>query len=406
MSDRTPSTTTPREDVGAETGYRFTYQDAWAATLACSLLEEVTEFVEMFCEHHEDVLLKRVDGKYVGIQIKTRQLSGSPWKCLDDEVVSALGRFVVLDGTFPTQFLKFIFATNHFFYQAEKNGNNLRHVLNTTAPAAQIPPCAKRLVNAVAKNTGRAKAEVFATLRKTECDDSLPKLKDCRKVLREAITRVHGRAQEAVAAAVERAAEHLLATVRAASSLQHHDTLPAYLNTLQNGTAVETTQRIAGKKFDAQRLRHVLDDQFTAKATLVPAASPQYSETEAKTRLEKKLDAGGFSVVSVNLAKDLAASALHRFLEWREKFGEAEALRRYNHLKTLVLKDCANAYEESKSSSDVFGRKMLSALRTQLEQTQPRDAFECSPEHLEGCAYELTSACKVWWSTPFDVDSK
>jgi hypothetical protein len=403
MNDKGPSTSEPSEDVGAETGYRFTYQDSWAATLACSLLESVAEFVEIYCEHHEDVLLKRSDGKYVGVQIKTRQLSGDPWKCKDEEVLSAIGRFVTLDTNFPNHFHKFIFATNHFFYQAKKNGNNLRHVLQQCLPSSEIPRCAKSLLSTLASRTGRTKPAIYSTLRKTECDDSLPKLKDCRKVLRESITRVYQPAQEAVAATIERAAEHLIANVRAASSLRHQDTLPAYLNTLSNGQQIEATNRINGKRFCASSLRVLLETQFNSTATLVPAPGPSYSEAESKTRLEMKLNRGGFSVVSVNLAKDFAASALHRFVEWREKFGEVEALRRYNHLKILVLKDCASAYEDNRSDTDDFGRAMLASLRANLKMIESRNVFECSPEHLEGCAYELTSACKVWWSKPFEL---
>lgn len=32
--------------------------------------------------------------------------------------------------------------------------------------------------------------------------------------------------------------------------------------------------------------------------------------------------------------------------------------------------------------------------------------FDCLNEHLEGCAYELTNECKVWWSEPFPVNGE
>lgn len=117
--------------------------------------------------------------------------------------------------------------------------------------------------------------------------------------------------------------------------------------------------------------------------------------------------AGGLSAVSINLATDLSASAIYRFLEWKERFGEKEALRRHHHLKTLVLKDCADSHEITKSENNVFGRKMLEELRAHLiERVNAGSAgvFDCREEHLEGYAYELTGECKVWWSKPFKLE--
>lgn len=407
----TPANSAPSEDIGAETGFRFGYQDAWAATLACALLDEPAEFTELFCEHHEDILLKQVDGKFQGIQVKTRQLAGAHWKADDEEVLKSLCRFILLDAQFPNQFAKFIFATNHFFFQTKPNGKNLPHVLEEAVKVidlANAPTIIKRLVKKLAKKTNRSAEEVLGTLKKTACTAALPKLDDSRKVLRESITQAHLPAQDAVFSALEKAASLLVAAVRAASSLEHRDSLPAYLCLLNNAEAVEARRRIEAKRFTPERVKKILQESLTTLSLLgnvapdvvVPAA-------EARNRLEKKLEAGGLSVVSINLATDLRASALHRFLEWRERFGETEALRRYHHLKTLVLKDCASAHEDTKNDQEAFGRKMLDSLRARLStRTQAGGAavFDCREEHLEGCAYELTSACKVWWSKPFDVN--
>ena len=227
-------------------------------------------------------------------------------------------------------------------------------------------------------------------------------------MLRESIIRAYLPAQDSIPSAIDRAADQLAAAVRAASSLQHLDSLPAYLSLLIDADAVEARQRIDGKRFTPERVRKVLHEALSTSALLIPAAaSSELSQSEARSRLAKKLEAGGLSVVTINLATDLRAAALHRCLEWRERFGEREALRRYEHLKTLVLKDCAAAHEEVKSDQEAFGRKMLDSLRTRLASWASggnASAFDCREEHLEGCAYELTGACKVWWSKPFDLN--
>lgn len=407
----TPANTVPSEDIGAETGYRFGYQNAWAATLACALIDEPVEFTELFCEHHEDILLKQANGKFQGIQVKTRQLAGAPWKADDEGVFKSLCRFVLLDAQFPNQFAKFVFVTNHFFFETSPSGKNLPHVL---AEAVKVPSVASaptiviRLANKLAKKMKRSTEEVLSTLKKTNCTADLPKLNDSRKVLRESIIRAYPPAQDAVFSVLEKVASQLIAAVRAASSLEHLDSLPAYLCLLNDAEAVEGRRRIEAKLFGPERIRKVLQESLSTSSLLggvipdvaVPAG-------EARNRLEKKLEAGGLSVVSINLATDLSASALHRFLEWRERFGEKEALRRYHHLKTLVLKDCASAHEDTKNDQELFGRKMLESLRARLTtrvQAGSAAVFDCREEHLEGCAYELTGACKVWWSKLFNLN--
>lgn len=407
----TPANSAPSEDVGAETGYRFGYQDAWAATLACALIDEPAEFTELFCEHHEDILLKQPDGKFQGIQVKTRQLAGAPWKADDEEVFKSLCRFVLLDAQFPNQFSKFVFATNHFFFETSASGKNLPHVLAEAVKAtdlASAPTIVKRLAKKLMERTKRCAEEVLSTLRKTNCTADLPKLNDSRKVLRESIIRAYPPAQDAVFHVLTKAANQLVAAVRAASSLEHLDSLPAYLCLLKDAEAIEARRRIEAKLFTPERVREVLQESLST-SSLLGHASPNATVPlgEARNRLEKKLEAGGLSVVSINLATDLSASALHRFLEWCERFGEKEALRRYHHLKTLVLKDCASAHEDTKSDQEIFGRKMLESLRARLTartQAGSGAVFDCREEHLEGCAYELTGACKVWWSRPFDLN--
>ena len=275
-----PANAVPHEDAGAETGYRFGYQDAWAATLACALLEEAAAFTELFCEHHEDILLKQVDGQYQGIQVKTRQLAGAAWKTEDEEVIKSLGRFVLLDAQFPKQFAKFVFATNHFFFETSKSGKNLPHVLAESRKAgglASAPPFLRQLAEDLARQTNRRAEEVLGTLKKTESTAGLPKLDDSRKTLRESIVRVYRPAQKAIPRAIEKAASQLVAAVRAASSLEHRDSLPAYLCFLKDAEGEERRRRIEGKRFTAERVRQVLQEALgdaCSSANSSPASSP------------------------------------------------------------------------------------------------------------------------------------
>ena len=116
--------------------------------------------------------------------------------------------------------------------------------------------------------------------------------------------------------------------------------------------------------------------------------------------LRQKLDAGGFSAVSLNAAEDLRNRADYLGLSLVQKHGRNQGLQRYGDLRARVLSDAAKAFETAKREERRFGVDMLSELRRNFNQRRANnDQLQgCSNEHLEGFAYSLTSQCKVVWS--------
>ena len=91
----------------------------------------------MFCEHHEDVLLKHRDGSFTGHQVKTRGDDQPPWRAGDEPVRAACVRFAKLEAQFPGRFRRFFFLTNHPLHVAG-NGRDLAHVLLSIADATTV----------------------------------------------------------------------------------------------------------------------------------------------------------------------------------------------------------------------------------------------------------------------------
>lgn len=116
--------------------------------------------------------------------------------------------------------------------------------------------------------------------------------------------------------------------------------------------------------------------------------------------LTQKLDAGGFSAVSSTSAADLRDKADYLGVLWNNKYGRDKGLERYGHIRSLVLSDCARAFEDTRVEGQIFGVRMLARLRARFQERRggSTQLFECSDEHLEGFAYSLTSECKVHWS--------
>ena len=122
-------------DPGDETANRYRFQWTWAAVVCCMLLDDTEDVEELFCEHHEDVLLRHQDGSFTGHQVKTRRDDQPPWKAKDEAVVTACVRFAKLESDYPNMFRHYCFLTNHPLFSA-KNGQDLSHLLQSIKDAS------------------------------------------------------------------------------------------------------------------------------------------------------------------------------------------------------------------------------------------------------------------------------
>jgi hypothetical protein len=406
MPDSMPST--PDEvlatgDPGDETARRYRYQWTYAGITCCLVLDETEDTVEVFCEHHEDVLLKHADGTFSGLQIKTRASDQDFWKAGEEPVIKSFARFAQLEADFPGQFRRFRFLTNHPLF-AGKNGQDICHLLaliNAAASAVGLPRIVTTFLSKIAKAAGCSEDVAFVALQKSEARDDLPKLADITSRLLQTLPDVWSRASECPYPTLLRTARALVHECQEASSLAHEDVLPAYISARANPLESELAARLAGKRITAERILRILDQAFDQVAPL--DADPDLlidPGVGSSDLLLKKLDAGDFSVVSRNSAKDLRDRADYLGIAWTKKYGRTVGLQRYGHVRSLVLSDAARAFEDSKREDTTFGLEMLSRLRARFKQRRQDGSqlYDSSDEHLEGFAYSLTSECKVIWS--------
>ena len=153
----TPINVHSADDPGDDTARRFVYQWAYAAILACSIFDESMDVLEVFCEHHEDVLLRHGDDTFTGVQVKTRETGGNPWTATEESIFGACCRFVCLENQFPGRFRCFIVATNHTFLSNKTTGTCLPHLLTLAERAADetsADPTLKGHLRKLNKKTG------------------------------------------------------------------------------------------------------------------------------------------------------------------------------------------------------------------------------------------------------------
>jgi len=398
-------------DKGDETARRYRYQWYYAAISCCSLLDDSLDISEVFCEQHEDILLKHEDGTFTGLQVKTRATDQPAWRTSDEPVKKSCARFISLEEKFPDKFRAFRFLTNHPLHSTG-NGADLAYVLSEISKAKDIDEVtgvSRKFLKTVARQASCELNIAFKALKKTTAGDSLPKLADVLMRLVNTLVIVWPDASNCSFDNVVQVARELIEECGRASSIAHEETLPSYIPIVTGEVEIKVKALIENKRIDKEGLLSTLESGLNQVALLDNDPDMLWDPSSGTTELlKKKLTAGGFSVVSLNSAEDLRNKADYLGISWTQKYGRVPGLQKYDHLRSLVLRDCATAFEESKSGEVHFGNDMLSELHTLFAQRRSEKAqlFDCSNEHLEGVAFSLTSECKVQWSidSPWEED--
>ena len=389
-------------DRGAETASRYRFQYTWAAITCCALFDETRDIEEVYCEHHEDILIKHTDGRFSGHQVKSRAANQPPWKANDSQIRIALQKFVRLDHEFPQVFRSFCFLTNHPLYVADTStslGNILKCVAQAEA-SHQLPNPIKRWVGRLARDAGTSEVAAFQTLKKTTADSSLPKLSDAMMRLMNTLADCWAPASECSVSEVHKAARGLVDECARASALDDRQLLRGYLPAFPHPES-DRQARIDAKRMTRERIERALQAGLISTAPLTgpPELYPEPGQGRTDL-LRAKLGEGGLSIVAFNSAADLRAKADYLAIATMKKLGRIRGLQRYDHMRSLVLSDASHAYEDTRNASSSFGAQMRANLRRRFRARRASNdqLYDYSDEHMEGIAYSLTAQCKVLWS--------
>jgi hypothetical protein len=409
-TDNTQVDTNLSDDRGDETSNRFRYQYVISAIICCMLLDENEDVKEVFCEHHEDVLIKHNNALFTGIQIKTRADNQPLWNASDETVIDSFARFVILDNQYINQFQSFKFITNHPI-QSSRNGKDISFLLEKIKESTNYSLSNRSIgifIKKISKKSKINEEKVFFTLKKVMISHDFPKLRDATVRLKNDIYTVWDKAKSISYEGIGRASRNLVNECFQASSLASQDTLPAYLGISSSGKEKEIKNRVTGKTFTKQR---VYDTLLQGLDETIPlSCDPMDLEdicTENTELLRKKLTAGGFSAVSIGYAEELRNTADYAGLCLMQKYGHKQGLQKYYELSLKVYGDAANAYEIKNKNTVKFGFDMLLTLKENIKNRflSGEQLYGYTKEHLEGLAYSLTSQCKILWSIdrPWEV---
>lgn len=420
---------------------RLRYQATRAVMLALSLLDEEAESEEVFCEHHEDVLIKKRNSRFIGEQVKTKLDEGGPLRAIDEEVAKSIRRFVSLERRHGGFFDGYVLGSNAGFWDEDKTTSSLPHLLKITSEAADGSD-PKKVVDYLKKLfpkpriTKKAKAQpapatipgdgsasgngqpmdplkeweesielgkaVFKKLRA----ETLPSLRDMKSALIDMLPKFQ-EVGDRLYSELETIADALIADALKAAALPNESARDRYLAVFDNPEQIRTNEVLAGKRITRERLLVIIRQALPATPDL--CTSDHFSVEQlprGMTTLEKKMAAGGLSIGNIGLAKDQKASTEYLLLQWLHRNGKAATDKRYQHLRTLVRSECQEAFDKTKTDGHAFGPAMLEEVRARLRdrhQTEEASLFGCKYEHLLGMAGVLTENCTLWWSEEFEI---
>lgn len=409
----TPEDVLCNSDPGDDTFRRYRYQGAYAAILATRLLEPEPEYEYLYCEHHEDVLLKRRNGDFCGVQVKTRAEGYEPFKANEEQIKSALKRFVIADIQYPGQFFRFVIATNSGFWREKENSSNLKYMLsqarscikdNVPAPASLL-----RYVKEFKPDSTTGDVVVLNVLSRVELQEGLPHLDGIEERLirhLNSLSFIAGSCYDTL----QSAASAITDRVCRAASKACESHLKDYAAVMENPD--ESTRRIivSAKKIIAGDIIDILKGASNDVILLRSAGQIDVASLPSGfSKMEMKMTKGLIDADNIDVLKDMKASAEAALTRRLYKQGSDRTNEEYGHLQTMVNLDCREAFDMTKSPDEPFGMRMLQEVRRRLReraQNESLSLFGFKYEHLLGCVAILTEECKVWWSERFNLDAE
>ena len=398
-----PATVLDIEDPGDDIQRRFRYQNTYAAILSVALLPENSEVKKLYCEHHEDVLLEHHDGNYTAIQIKTRLPGLEPFKAKDKEIIKTLNRFMQHEKNFPGKFFRFIIATNHTFWSAKKDGNNLFY-LKQLANEQDVPSKLHLLLfNKLKTKVKSIGITIFLNLlKKLHLDHFAPKFDDGESRLIDCLKQQPNMAQQPIHS-LKTCAEKLVSKMTNSSSMKHDDDCYQHMLLSKNFKSRLLESQIQTKTVTRQSVIEIIQAGLTSSKNLSVRNYIPVRYLPKETRLiERKMAAGGIPAQSIDDTKDNYHSLTELFLVWMAKYGEQEANKKLAHLKKIAKTECSEAYTNTYKKNELFGLNMLQQAQKNVRERYYKDAKnipeDCTYEHLLGASAAITEDCHLWWS--------
>lgn len=411
-----PGESLDKVDPGDDVQRRFRYQHAYAAIQCAKLLDPECKHDTVYCENFEDILLRKKTGKFEGIQVKTRQFKGEPFKSTDGAIKKSIARFAELEKKFPGQFDAYHFVTNHGFWEEKQDKSCINFLITSIKKRGGIKGLSashelRAYIATICKDHECIEPDVVSAMLKMELVGYESDLEKSPSDLRDVVAGlkdVEGRS----ALVTRRLADNLMFLTYTASSMSLGGDVASLYELVSDFGAHRDALLLLGKTIGVEKVKDVIEASIAADAdNLLVLANVVDADgiPSGMDLLTEKLEHGGLQVERINKVKDFKASMEKLYLGWRYKQDVATANARLTHVKSLVEDDCVEAkIEAATQKSTDYAPEMYRGLRRRLSERvilQAHPLFGATEEHLVGAAGILTEECLVWWSDKFELKS-
>ncbi|MBN1118168.1 MAG: DUF4297 domain-containing protein [Bacteroidales bacterium] len=394
-------------DKGDDIQRRFRYQCTYAALLSLYMFEPDSEIKEVYCELHEDIMIKLKSGKFGGIQVKTRELHLGPFELNDPEIKKSIIRFIQHELQFKDKFEHYTISTNVGF---SKDKNKCIETLINLAKKDRIDELLKARskskvwIQSISRNAKCDDNVVISILKKLRLFKGISSIDDIEIKFTKQLSDILHLGDETISS-LNVISDFIILHHIKASSLSNLDKLSEYYILCIEPKEEEIKAIIKSKTITKEAIEEIVEKFKSEPITLCVKDSTGLPKSKESKILELKMDAGNISYDNIQLAKDNMYSFECLITSWLYKYDQNEVEKRYNQVKLIINNESQEAFDETKSTES-FGTKMLINLRKRIKerhQREPNIFFNCKHEHLLGLVAILTEECKVWWSDKFDI---
>lgn len=405
-----PSEALALNDPGDDVLRRFRYQITYAGILCLTMLDS-DDLEELFCEHHEDVLVKYYDQTYAGIQVKTKDINLPPFNIEDESIFKSIKRFILLEMQFPGKFRAFSIVSNHGFDKSKP-----AVCINTL-----IKKCNDESKEDLLKTRSKMQKFIKSLCSETECSEELALL-----VIGKIRVKPYSRLQDininllnhlrnckilkgVTESKIQEISDLLVAKCLNASSLSMSDDTVLFKYVSGEIDVQEIIANcIRNKAISKNDFINWLTKQKESPVTLLLKDRDRSSDdTSGHKILEIKMDAGGIDSENITAVKDFKYAFEQHSVGWMYKDPD-EAEKKYNQIMAITANLCKEIYDEEEIAvNEGKGQKMLVGVRKEIKERkrlEPLTFLDCSYEHVLGAVGVLTESCKVWWTPKFNIE--
>ncbi|PED91596.1 hypothetical protein CON43_01200 [Bacillus cereus] len=414
MSDETPKVNKKlyspdqvlsKTDPGDEVQRRFRYQHTYTALISIQMASGKIAYKELLCELHEDILGIRNDGKFEGIQIKTKQISDGPFELEEESIVKSLLRFIKLYNNFPGSFKKFIFVSNCPTRDDEtgKSLNNLINKAKNKKPKDPFRPnTLEKFFKSLCEKSSSNEQDVINVLSIIEIQQG-PSIEDIEsKILTDHLGKMD-ECSETPLPKLRIILNSIVSHIYFASSKRVENPLQDYIAFVNGNEQLLEKVHINTKRITINRITKLITEPLTKNLFLGSRKGPPSKNNSLTSDLMfHKMECGLIEEDSIEIMDDLRASAETYILKNHYKTkNPTETLKQLDQIFTIIKNQAIESKSRSKLKGSPYGVVMLHDIEDRLEkivENRHDDVYQTPYEILKGIIGILTNECKVAFS--------